>query len=74
VGLTLAKNLSGWLREGEWRRTDAGTAIRCPLCGKVHRLNPETHVVARDGRVTPAFACHACPFLDWLTLGGWGDE
>lgn len=48
-------------------------ALCCPLCGHKHRLN-EAHVIrARDGNVTPAFACPKCPLIEWLRLDGWAE-
>lgn len=78
MAITLAKQL-GTLRDldaGQYL-VDPATATRvrevhvcCPLCGDASLLDEETHFVAPDGRVTPAFVCRECPFLDWLVCQG----
>ena len=45
-------------------------AVACPSCGDVTDI-AATHVVARDGRVTPAFHC-PCGLVEWLDLDGYG--
>jgi hypothetical protein len=45
--------------------------VRCPLCGETTLLDPESYVVAGDGRVTPAFRCVSCPLIEWLELDSW---
>lgn len=42
----------------------------CPLCSAKHDLT-EVHHVADNGRVSPAFQCPTCPFLEWLRLTSW---
>ncbi len=77
MGIDLKRNLTGLaaLDPGEWC-SDPGEVITvhlcCPLCSSIVTLDSR-HVIARDGRVTPAVSCKACPFLDWVTLTGWGE-
>lgn len=78
----LHRNLTGpdALQPGEYATTikphitatHITVTICCPLCGGKKQLD-HRHVVARDGRVTPALACTACPFLEWVELDGWGE-
>lgn len=70
VGLRLPRNLGApaCLGAGE-HCLDAGLIhIACPLCGAVTPLDDAKHIVARDGRVTPAWKCPACPALEWVEL------
>ncbi len=48
---------------------DAGLVlICCPLCGTVTPLDDTKHIVSRDGKVTPAWSCPACPAHEWIEL------
>lgn len=78
----LNRNLTGpeALQPGEYAthvvphiaQTHITVTICCPLCGGKKQLD-HRHVVARDGRVTPALACPSCPFFDRITLDGFGE-
>lgn len=48
--------------------------VRCPLCGATTLLDSAGHVIAGDGRVTPAFTCRACPLIEWIDLDSWGER
>ncbi len=70
MGIVLRRNLGApsHLLAGEFC-LDAGLVlICCPICGEVTPLDDERHNIARDGRVTPAWHCLACPAHEWLTL------
>jgi hypothetical protein len=70
VGLRLRRNLGApaTLQAGEFC-IDAGLIwIACPLCGFLSSLDDSKHLIALDGRVTPAWNCPACVAHEWLTL------
>lgn len=47
--------------------------LACPTCGGIVEIS-KTHVVARDGRVTPAVECpFTCSFYDWVELDSYGE-
>lgn len=71
MGLRLQRVLSGVasLDAGQWCSQGTEFRVCCPICSAIIRLDAR-HVVGRDGRVTPAVSCAACPFLDWIELGG----
>jgi hypothetical protein len=70
MGLRLSRNLGSpaTLVAGEFC-LDAGLIhVACPGCGTLTVLDDAKHIVARDGRVTPAWRCPACPVVEWITL------
>lgn len=46
--------------------------VRCPACGGTAEIF-ETHEIAADGRVFPAFVCpwETCSFHEWVVLEAW---
>jgi ribosomal protein S27AE len=45
--------------------------IGCPDCGRQRVL--DAHVIDRQGRVTPAWACGECAYLGWIVLEAWNE-
>ncbi len=70
MGLRLNRQLGSpaCLDVGEFAVDGGETHIRCPLCGGTSIVDDATHTVDRAGKMTPAWACPACPFLEWLEL------
>ncbi len=70
MGWRFSRNLGApaHLSAGEFC-LDAGLVhVCCALCGTVTVLDDNRHLIARDGKVTPAWPCPACPFMDWIEL------
>lgn len=73
-------NLTGpdALQPGEYAVTESDrvpaepplVTLCCPICGEKRELN-EAHHITESGRVRPAFACRACPLLEWIQLSDW---
>ncbi len=75
MGLTLQRHLGPptTMEPGQFTRATGATIIACPLCDGLSTIS-ETHAIDSSGRVTPAFACPTCPFLEFLVLESHGEE
>lgn len=49
-------------------------AVCCPSCAAVAEVGGPTHVVSRQGRVTPRWKCEACGWQEWVELEAYGEE
>lgn len=49
-------------------------AVCCPACGQVAEIDGPSHVVSRQGKVTPRWKCDACSYQEWIELEAFGEE